>query len=202
MGHLLPSTYFVSLSTILFYLALASIITLGIIFSACGSSQTKTLEEEAQSIDKLLICPFCPAETIDQAQVPQAKEMQAFVRERLAQGWTKQEILDYFSSPERYGPRVLAEPPKSGPTLAIWLLPPAGFLLGGILVFFTIRTMMKRPPNQPSEPEPEELGMDPYLDRIDAEIEARGQSTQMRPNIESPRDNTGSKDTSGDIHNG
>ena len=130
MGPLLPSNYIISLSTIPFYLTLASIITLGIIFSACSSSQTMTLEEEAQSIDKLLMCPFCPAETIDQAQVPQAKEMQAFVRERLAQGWTKQEILDYFSSPERYGPRVLAEPPKSGPTLAVWLLPPAGFSSG------------------------------------------------------------------------
>ena len=202
MGPLLPSNYIISLSTIPFYLTLASIITLGIIFSACSSSQTMTLEEEAQSIDKLLMCPFCPAETIDQAQVPQAKEMQAFVRERLAQGWTKQEILDYFSAPERYGPRVLAEPPKSGPTLTVWLLPPAGFLLGGILVFFTIRAMMKRTATQSSEPDPEKSDMDPYLARIDVEIKARSQTTQKSPGAKNPRNNAGSKDPSGDMPNG
>ena len=202
MGPLLPSNYILSLSTIPFYLALAGIITLCIIFLSCGSPQPKSLEEQAQSIDNQLICPFCPAETIDQAQVPQAKEMRAFVRAKLAQGWTKQEILDYFSAPERYGPRVLAEPPKSGPTLTVWLLPPAGFLLGGILVFFTIRAMMKRSPTPSYEPAPEEPGMDPYLARIDAELEARSQSTHVRPGDKSPKDDADSKDASGDMHSG
>ena len=202
MGPLLPSNYIPALSTVPFYLALTSIITLCIIFSSCGAPQSKSLEEQAQSIDKQLICPFCPAETIDQAQVPQAKEMQAFVREKLAQGWTKQEILDYFSAPQRYGPRVLAEPPKSGPTLAIWILPPAGFLLGGTLVFFIIRAMMKRPPTPSNEPPSVESDMAPYLARIDAEIGARNQPTRKRPGPESPGDKVGPKTPNGDTPNG
>ncbi len=142
--------------------------------SACAENRPPTLEERAQSVDKRLICPYCPAETIDQAQVPQAREMRAFVREKLAEGWTEQQILDYFSAPERYGPRVLAEPPKSGFTLTIWLLPPATFLLAGILLFFILRSMKKPPPPQSPPPTPSnEDDMADYLNRVDAEITSR-----------------------------
>ena len=113
------------------FLALATLVLFAAFLSSCGEDRPPTLEERAQSIDKRLICPYCPAETIDQAQVPQASEMRAFVREKLAEGWTDQQILDYFSAPERYGTRVLAEPPKSGSTLIIWLLPPRRFPPGG-----------------------------------------------------------------------
>ena len=43
-------------------------------------------EEEALSIDRMLICPVCPAETIDQAQVELSKQMRRIVREMLAEG--------------------------------------------------------------------------------------------------------------------
>ena len=42
-------------------------------------------EEEALSIDRMLICPVCPAETIDQAQVELSRQMRRIVREMLAQ---------------------------------------------------------------------------------------------------------------------
>ena len=155
---------------------------LGAFVSACAEDRPLTLEERAQSVDKRLICPYCPAETIDQAQVPQAKEMRAFVREKLAEGWTEQQILDYFSAPERYGTRVLAEPPKSGPTLTIWLLPPAVFLLGGGALFFVLRSMKKDPPSESdtlsaSTTLPGGEDMASYLQRVDAEIAARSGSS-------------------------
>ena len=154
--------------------------------SACGEERELTLEERAQWVDKQLICPYCPAETIDQAQVPQAREMRGFVREKLSEGWTEQEILDYFSAPERYGPRVLAEPPKSGATLTIWLLPPAGFLLAGLLLFFVLRSMKKPPAPTTTTPsvDTSSAGADDmagYLERVDAEIAAR-QGPSAPPN--------------------
>ena len=163
-------------------LALACLVMLGAFVSACAEDRPLTLEERAQSVDKRLICPYCPAETIDQAQVPQAKEMRAFVREKLAEGWTEQQILDYFSAPERYGTRVLAEPPKSGPTLTIWLLPPAVFLLGGGALFFVLRSMKKDPPSESdtlsaSTTLPGGEDMAGYLQRVDAEIAARSGSS-------------------------
>ncbi len=155
------------------FLALATLVLFAAFLSSCGEDHPPTLEERAQSIDKRLICPYCPAETIDQAQVPQAREMRAFVREKLAEGWTDQQILDYFSAPERYGTRVLAEPPKSGSTLTIWLLPPAGFLLAGTLLFFVVRSMKKPDPSALETPPAGGSEIDEYLERVDAEIAAR-----------------------------
>ena len=165
-------------------LASACLLLFAALISACAADPTPTLEERAQSVDKRLICPYCPAETIDQAQVPQAREMRAFVREKLAEGWTEQQILDYFSAPERYGPRVLAEPPKSGSTLTIWLLPPASFILAGILLFFVLRSMRKThvPESDITMSDNEE--MKDYLQRVDAEIAARTGSPA--PNDDSP----------------
>ena len=162
-----------------FLLASACLLLFAAVISACAEDRPPTLEERAQSVDQRLICPYCPAETIDQAQVPQAREMRAFVREKLTQGWTEQQILDYFSAPERYGPRVLAEPPKSGSTLTIWLLPPAGFLFAGVLLFFVLRSMRKGDPSstwqtqQPTIQPQDSNDIDEYLERVDAHIAAR-----------------------------
>ena len=173
-------------------LASAFLVLIAAFLSGCAEDRPLTLEERAQSIDKRLICPYCPAETIDQAQVPQAKEMRAFVREKLAEGWTEQQILDYFSAPERFGTRVLAEPPKSGPTLTIWLLPPAVFLLAGGALFFVLRSMKKDPPSE-SDPlsanttPPGGEDMTSYLERVDAEIAARsGSSPPQGRNLNAP----------------
>ena len=167
-----------------FLLASACLFLFAALVSACAEDRIPTLEERAQSVDKRLICPYCPAETIDQAQVPQAREMRAFVREKLAEGWTEQQILDYFSAPERYGPRVLAEPPKSGSTLTIWLLPPAGFLLAGVLLFFVLRSMRKTDVPESDTTMSDNEEMKDYLQRVDAEIAARTGSPA--PNDDSP----------------
>ena len=99
-------------------------------------------EKEAQRIDRMLMCPVCPAETIDQAQVEYSKQMRRVVREMLAQGRSQDEILDFFA--ERYGLQVLAAPPKSGLSLVAWIVPVVAVvavIAGGLLV---IRSMAKR----------------------------------------------------------
>ena len=100
------------------------------------------LEEEAQNIDRMIMCPVCPAETIDQAQVEISFQMRAVVREMLAEGKTREEILDYFV--DRYGPDILAAPPKSGVNLLAWILPIVGVAAGLGGVFLVIRAMTGR----------------------------------------------------------
>ncbi len=106
------------------------------------SSLSETLEQEAQNIDRMLMCPICPAETIDQAQVEISFQMRAVVREMLAEGRTREEILDYFA--DRYGPDILAAPPKSGVNLLAWILPIVGVAAGLGGVFLVIRAMTGR----------------------------------------------------------
>lgn len=123
-------------------------------------------ESEAYAIDRMLMCPVCPAETIDQAQVELAKQMRRLVREMLTQGATRDEILEFFA--DRYGPAVLAAPPKSGANLLAWVLPAVGVvaaLLAGLVV---IRKMAptSRGGEEAAEPSLEQ-GLIPYLEAVD-----------------------------------
>jgi len=124
-------------------------------------------EEVAQGIDRMLMCPVCPAETIDQAQVEISRQMRRLVREMLAQGASREEVLDFFV--ERYGPKVLAAPPKSGINLLAWIVPVVVVLAGlgaGVLV---IRSMAGNAA-WPLETEPPvEDDLAPYLEVVDQE---------------------------------
>ena len=124
-------------------------------------------EKEAQRIDRMLMCPVCPAQTIDQAQVEYSKQMRRVVREMLAQGRSQDEILDFFA--ERYGPQVLAAPPKSGLNLLAWIVPVVAVfavIAGGLLV---IRSMAKRDDAATGEELPAEEGLEEYLAIVDQE---------------------------------
>ena len=154
---------------------LLSIIAIIGLILACGSQNSsfdqilsgEDLETEAQAIDKMLICPVCPGSTIDQAHVPLAKQMRRLVRERLAEGQTRSEILDYFSSPERYGLGVLASPPKDGFNLLVWIIPFV-VLAGGILVLAkVVKSMTQR---TISSSDKGFAGLEPYLDLVDRDL--------------------------------
>ena len=125
-------------------------------------------EKEAQSIDRMLICPVCPAETIDQAQVELSKQMRRIVREMLAQGAARGEILDFFV--DRYGPEVLAAPPKSGVNLLAWILPLAGVLAALAAVFVIIRSMASHGTRRMATDPALDDDLDPYLEAIDREL--------------------------------
>ena len=129
-------------------------------------------EETAQSIDRMLMCPVCPAETIDQSRVQIAEQMRSLVREMLGQGVGREEILDFFE--ERYGPSVLAAPPKSGVNLLVWILPVVGVfaaLAGGFMV---IRSMTARGGAETAAEPLLEDGLEPYLEAIDRDLALQG----------------------------
>ena len=142
------------------------------------------LEKEAQAIDRMIMCPVCPAETIDQAQVEISFQMRAVIREMLAEGRSREEILDYFV--DRYGPDILAAPPKKGANLLAWILPIVGVALGLAGVFLVIRAMAGRnrtpvgpttgagpatsAPSTPAATDPE---LAPYLEIADRLLASR-----------------------------
>ena len=142
----------------------AMVVTLVIV--ACGSQQQLSPEEMAQGIDKSLICPVCPGETIDQAQVQQAREMRAVVRERLADGWDRERVLKFFV--DRYGEGVLAAPPKKGVSLVVWVVPPTAVAAAAVLLFFVVRAM-RMGGEARREPEPT-VELERYLPLVDQEL--------------------------------
>ena len=105
------------------------------------------LERRAQAINRDLMCPVCPGESIDQSQNPVAVQMRGIVMERLRDGQTDEEIKAYFV--ESYENRVLMEPPRSGANLLAWLVPPvavAGAVAALALVLWFMRTRREPEP--------------------------------------------------------
>ena len=53
---------------------------------------------------------------------------------------SEEEIFDFFV--DRYGTSVLAQPPKSGFNLTVWIVPPL-ILLGGVALALVVREMRR-----------------------------------------------------------
>ena len=147
----------------------AMLLLTGAVHAQSGETSGAYDEAEAQAIDRMLMCPVCPAQTIDQTEVPLAKQMRAQVRELLSEGASRREVLNWFSAPERYGPGVLAEPPRSGLNLIAWIVPGVvvvAALAGGVL---TLRAMRRAPAT--ATPTAAESGdLQPYLDTVDRDL--------------------------------
>ena len=181
-----PFKPLINLVCLLFMIFVLSLAGGSVYAQETGSSnepgQTKGYDEaEALSIDRMLMCPVCPAETIDQAQVPIAKQMRQLVRDKLSEGEGRDQILDYFAGV--YGNDILAAPGKSGVNLVAWTVPIAGMLAALAAVFFVLRAMSARPSGETAGgsggPLPAEDALAPYLDAIDRELAL----PESRPNI-------------------
>ena len=169
-AHFKPLIFLVCLPFMIFVLFLAG----GSVYAQeTGSSnepgETKGYDEaEAISIDRMLMCPVCPAETIDQAQVEVSRQMRQIVREMLAQGSSRDEILDFFVA--NYGPDILGAPPKSGFNLVAWVVPGAAIVAALAVGLLVIRSMTRRAggPAVAANGANDELA--PYLEAVDREL--------------------------------
>ncbi len=115
---------------------------------ACASDETlPALESRAQEINKTVMCPVCPGESIDQSQHPRAKAMRIVVDEKLQEGLNNDEIRQFFV--DRYGPSVLLEPPRDGLNWLVWIVPPFGILAAALALYVVLRRAVLSP-NQPA----------------------------------------------------
>ena len=123
---------------------LTALVSLAIMALACTGdalSDVPELEQQAYSLNQAIMCPVCPGESIDQSQNPLAVQMRAIVLDKLTDGWSDQQIKDFFV--ERYGPSVLLAPPTEGISLAAWIVPPATILGAVIALLLALRWMRR-----------------------------------------------------------
>ncbi|MFF5990692.1 MULTISPECIES: cytochrome c-type biogenesis protein [Prauserella] len=86
--------------------------------------------DRAYELEQRLRCPVCKSVSIAESPAETAEAMRAVVADQVAAGRGDQEIIDYFRA--RYGDWVLLDPPASGSTLALWMLPVAAVVVGGV----------------------------------------------------------------------
>lgn len=89
------------------------------------------LETRARELSKILRCLVCQNQSIDDSNAPLAKDLRVLVRERLKEGDTDEEAIDYIV--DRYGNFVLLKPPVQFSTLLLWFGPLLIFLLAGFI---------------------------------------------------------------------
>lgn len=126
-----------------------SFLILAIFFTAVTVSCSNAVdlsytEERAHKLNETLMCPVCPGESIDQSQNPLALQMRELIKGKLNQGWTEQQIKDYFV--EKYGPSVLLAPPSSGVGLIIWIVPPVIVVFAMLILIMVVKSMTKNKP--------------------------------------------------------
>jgi cytochrome c-type biogenesis protein CcmH len=96
-----------------------------------------------------------------------ADQERAFIRARIADGMTKEEIKAALV--DEYGPAVLAEPGDEGFDLAGWLVPGAVVVLAGLGVVLLARRWRRAPEATPAGG----ADLDPAdAQRLDAELTA------------------------------
>lgn len=84
------------------------------------------LEARAREISRELRCPVCQNESIDESRVPVAKDLRLLVRERLLEGDSDGEVIDYIVA--RYGEFVLLRPNTGGANLLLWFIGPVALI--------------------------------------------------------------------------
>lgn len=116
-------------------------------FAPAGLAATKDESEidvKTREVAKTLRCTVCQTESIWESGSPFAAEVRKAIRERVAQGQSGDEIRAYFLS--RYGDYILMQPPTRGVNWLIWTGPFALLLVGGALLYRTLRRWVAATP--------------------------------------------------------
>lgn len=95
------------------------------------------LEARARGLGQELRCVVCQGENIDESNAGIARDLRLLVRERLVDGDSDQEILDYVVS--RYGEYVLMRPTWSGSNIILYIAGPVLLLLALMTGFVYLR---------------------------------------------------------------
>ncbi len=98
-----------------------------------GRAVALTETEVAES----LLCYACPGEPLTADRCPGGDQMRSAIRRMIAEGKTKQEILDYFVA--QLGEDILTIPPKRGFNLVAYAGPFVGLVIGLVVAAALVR---------------------------------------------------------------
>jgi cytochrome c-type biogenesis protein CcmH len=101
------------------------------------------LEERARGLSAQLRCMVCQNQSIDDSNAELARDLRLLVRERIVDGDSDAQVIDYVVS--RYGEFVLLKPRLSSKTVALWAMPVALLLIGGVTVVMMSRRRREAP---------------------------------------------------------
>jgi cytochrome c-type biogenesis protein CcmH len=118
---------------------------------ACVALASPALAQEPRTslpdIEDEVMCPVCGVPLELATEAPQAEQMRGFIRDRIDDGQSKEEIKDALVA--EFGEEVLAIPEAEGFDLAAWLVPGAAIVLAGGAIFVGLRRWRRGGPGEP-----------------------------------------------------
>lgn len=121
--------------------ALVTVILAGVVVWGLALGEP-TERDRVEALGARIRCPVCQGESIVDSPTPYARDILGFVEDRVAEGWTDEQILDYLE--DRFA-GIRLDPRFSGSALVLWLLP---LVVGLGAVFLAGRRLTR--PKEPS----------------------------------------------------
>ena len=90
-------------------------------------------DARAQQITERIACPWCDGQSLAESDSQVARDLVVILREKIDEGWSDEEIYDFFAS--SYGDQVLLDPPLTGWGLALWAMPALAIVGGGFVIW-------------------------------------------------------------------
>ena len=122
------------------------------------------LEELTEEVSGLMRCPVCQGLSVADSPTPLAAAMKNEVRELLAAGYSREQVLDYFE--QSYGEFIRLAPHARGFNLTVWLAPLALLLVGVALILHRRR----QAPEKPVETATADPEIAAYRERVRREV--------------------------------
>jgi cytochrome c-type biogenesis protein CcmH len=109
------------------------------------------LEERVTTLASELRCLVCQNQTLADSNAPLAVDLRNQIRERMRQGASERDIVDYMVS--RYGDFVLYRPPFKATTVLLWAGPILLMIAGLATLFFRLARRRAEPKAELSDEE-------------------------------------------------
>ncbi len=173
MRNVVRGVWCVGILALAFFLAPAFMPGTAIIYAQDGTDTVTA--DEVNEVARELFCPTCESTPLDVCPTQTCEDWRQLIRQQLAEGKSKEEILDYFEA--NFGPQALAEPPQAGFNLTVWVVPVILIAVGGVFFALYLRRLkmdgsaaaVSTP--RPTSPSPAATPLDPYREQIERELQ-------------------------------
>ena len=155
---------------------LLAVLVAGVVFAGPALADEDTprptpSDDEVNAIAKKLFCPVCENIPLDVCGTDACHQWREQIREKLAEGWTEDEIIDYFI--QLYGERTVGVPPRRGLNWLLYVGTAVIILAGAVVLVVGFRRWRAPIEVDESSGEDQSEGKDEYISRLEEELKNR-----------------------------
>lgn len=110
--------------------------------SGAETTNRDVIEQRIRALEGQLVAPCCWAQPVSEHRSGASSEVRGEIRRMVGEGMSDDVVRAAFVA--QYGKRILAQPPADGFDVLVYVLPPAFFLLGALVLRVVHRRLSAR----------------------------------------------------------